>query len=726
MMVDKLNPNWLIKLCFLSLLIAHLSITSKAGEPEKGGGMYPVSLLKKAQLKSKGLSIPVNQIYDPGGKGLINSIVRIGGCTGSFVSGKGLILTNHHCVFGKLKGHSTEEKNYMETGFHADTREKEIPLEDMNVKIMKGYKDVSKAVLRGVDTIEDVVKRQARLNANQKKVRKKYQQKFPDLKVEVSEMLTGDSYVLFKYQVLKDLRLVYVPPRTVGEFGGSSDNWIWPRHTGDFSFVRAYVGPDGAPADYDKANVPFNPDVHLDVNPEGIKKDDFVFLLGYPGRTYRHRPSAFISYHKKVQLPYISSLFKWKIEQMERLSDQSESHKIRYDPKIKSLSNVVKNYKGKLETMEKVNLVQKRNEEEEAVYQKLGKANPEKQETFRKITKEMDSLYNELIDKGKKIFWYFQLLNSSNLMSMAREVHAFRERLKKNEAPESLDEEAFIRGMRQKIRKMDPNRDSIYLRKLLMQGLTFKGDNKIRALQAFFEDKKLTSFVKKAYNEKFLLDTAKLFQKIRENTNGVQQLNLPLVDLWNEIKPDFRKTQMFRRKVFSKIESLRPRYVNLKQEAQKGLFIPDANGTLRLTHGRVRGYNPRDAVHYKPFTGLKGYKEKAEPSGDYRAFPEMMNAIKSMNESVFERNKTNEAPICMLYDTDTSGGNSGSPVLDAKGNLVGLNFDRTYQGTITDYAWDESYSRSIGVDVRFILWYLANVDNADHLISEMGVSTKKD
>ena len=718
----------LIMLSFFSLFIVDLSFSSKAASPGEGGGMYPISLLKKAKIAEKGLSIPLNKIYSPDGKGLINSIVRIGGCTGSFVSEDGLILTNHHCVFSQLKKHSTDDKNYMESGFRASEHGGEIPLKNLNVKIMKDYKDVSEEVIKALDTFSDPVKRQNQLNENQQAVKQKYQEKFPQYTVEVSEMLTGESYVLFKYQKLKDLRLVYVPPRTVGEFGGASDNWEWPRHTGDFSFVRAYVGPNGEPAEYSENNVPFEPQKHLEVNPEGVQSKDFVFMLGYPGRTYRHRSSAFLRYHKEVQLPYIANLFEWKIEKMRTLNQRDTGKQVHYDPKIKRLSNVAKNYRGKLETMESIRLLRKRRDEEKNVFRRLGRVSPENQKNFVSITGQLDSLYGQVIKRGKKILWYFQLFNSSNALSMSRDLWNFRQKAVAIDDESSLDKKGFIESYKKNIRQMDPYTDSLFLKKLLKQGVNFKKGNAISALKGYFSDKTVQSLINQVYRggKGTLLDTTKVFRLIREKPKRLKDQRFPLVKLWGAIRSDFASLQKFRRKTFSRIESLRPHYVNLKQKAKEALFIPDANGTLRLTYGRVKGYDPRDAVRYKPFTTLAGYQDKAEPAGPYEPFNAMMDAILGVRQSDFQNEAINDVPICFLYNTDTSGGNSGSPVLDEKGRLVGLNFDRTYRGTITDYEWSDQYSRSIGVDVRFMLWYMKEVGEATHLIKEMGVQVNKD
>lgn len=306
---------------------------------------------------------------------------------------------------------------------------------------------------------------------------------------------------------------------------------------------------------------------------------------------------------------------------------------------------------------------------------------------------------------------------------MARKTGNLITRIERQPDSAVVDQQAFIKDLRNKFQKIDPFTDSLFLKKFIKQGIKFEDGNALKPLRSHFRDRSANTFIDKVYEDEHLLDTARIFEVIRDNPARLSELQLPIVDLWQKLKNDFRQTQRLRSKNFSKIASLRPHYVNLKQKASEDLFIPDANGTLRFTSGTVKGYKPEDAVIYKPFTSLEGYQEKAKPAGDYRPFSEMMEAIKmEKGQSDFQRKKTGDVPICMLYNTHTTGGNSGSPVLDAKGNLVGLNFDRTYQGTITDYAWSDQYARSIGVDIRFILWYLDNVGEADHLIREMDVN----
>src|SRR5690606_33466862 len=272
-------------------------------------GMFPLSDLNRVDLKEAGLLIDQEDIFNPGQIGLVDALVRVGGCTGSFVSKEGLIITNHHCSFGAVQLASTAENDYLTNGFVARTREQEIEAKGLTIRITDSYEDVSERILNAANQAKTPAERIEIISLESKKIADEAVQKDPSIIAEVSEMFIGKSYVLFRYKTIEDVRLVYVPQRSIGEFGGEADNWVWPRHTGDYAFLRAYVGADGKPAKFSKSNVPYEPKKHLTINPNGVKEEDFTFILGYPGRTFRHRPAQFIEYQEKYLLPYTASLF---------------------------------------------------------------------------------------------------------------------------------------------------------------------------------------------------------------------------------------------------------------------------------------------------------------------------------------------------------------------------------------------------------------------------------
>lgn len=733
----------------LALLIWSGGKTAKAD-----GGMYPISQLERINLQQAGLNIPLSQLYNPDSISILNAIVRIGGCTGSFISDQGLILTNHHCVFGSLKPHSKEGQNYMETGFLANEKSAELPMKGTEVKIMLTYEDVSAEVLEGVEDIEDPIERQRKLTENAGKLQAARQAEEPDYQIEVSEMLVGKSYILFKYQMLKDLRLVYVPARTIGEFGGATDNWEWPRHTGDFSFVRAYVGPNGEPAPYSEDNIPFEPDMHLEVNEKGLSEEDFMFILGYPGRTYKNRSAEFIRFQNDYQLPYIANWFEFQIGKMTALTQQSEELKIKYDPQIKRLANVSKNYRGKLKSIAGIDLYHQKKEEEREILEALSQ-DKEKQAAFQEVLDELAGAYEGIFDRGNKIFWYSQTFGSATFLQMAETLNDIRQVAidsnysKKAEVAALMERKNVKALFRQIYNNYDENVDMLFLSYNLRKALDFKGGDEVEGLQAFFNiddeamaeysfnaflaegyrgekgsvERTIDDFLRNAYRKSIFTDTTTLFKLLDKKPHKMIGTKDPFFGMVKAIADDKAATDSVRVLNFSKINAALPSYVDMKMEVNQEDFVPDANATLRLTYGYIKGYSPRNSVYYEPFTTLTGIVEKSEESGDYKGNAEMLSLIDNtrVEESKYYYEPIQHIPVNMLYNTDTSGGNSGSPILDKNGHLVGLNFDRTYEATINDFAWDDAYSRSIGVDIRFMLWCLKNLNEgqAAYLLDEM-------
>ena len=350
---------------FLSALLL-VSISSSAFK-KFDEGMFPLSDLNRVDLKKAGLKIKQSDIYNPGQVGLVDALVRVGGCTGSFVSKEGLIITNHHCAFGAVQLASSIDNDYLTNGFVARSREQEIEAKGLTIRITDSYEDVSARVLNATEKATTPAERVQFIAQESRKIAAEAEQTDPSIKAEVSEMFIGKSYVLFRYKTIEDVRLVYVPKRSIGEFGGESDNWVWPRHTGDYSFLRAYVGADGKPAKFSSANVPYQPKKHLKVNPKGVQEEDFTFILGYPGRTFRHRPAQYIEYQEKYLLPYTASLFGFQNEMMREAGSQDKATEIALATRIQRNSNVRKNYQGKMKGLKNISLVQSKEQEEDGI-----------------------------------------------------------------------------------------------------------------------------------------------------------------------------------------------------------------------------------------------------------------------------------------------------------------------------------------------------------------------
>lgn len=694
--------------------------------PKPDEGMYPLSDIRKLNLTEKGLKISVDEIYNPDGVSLVDALVRLGGCTGSFVSAEGLIITNHHCVFGSVQKVSTVENNYLENGFVAYTHEQEIPAEGLTARITVSYEDVSQEVLSAAESVDDISKRSKAIADKISEIVKREEAKDSTIKAEVSEMFVGEQYVLFRYKIINDIRLVYVPPRTIGEFGGESDNWVWPRHTGDFSFVRAYVAPDGSPAKYSEDNVPFKPKKFLKVNAKGIDEEDFVFILGYPGRTFKNMPARFVEYHYKYQLPYVQNLFSWLINLYTKRGENDPEFALNISSTIKGLANTEKNYRGKIQGIRNLDLINKKLEEEKKLLEFIN-SDPELKQKYGNIIDEIKNFYDDVFKSGRRLLVLNFLRNYVTYYRLADLFVDYKNELFKGESErksnyKDSNKDKLIAEIETIYKNRRQELEARIFMKIYGDASEFDELKNIEPFATFKELANKEEYVNKIFSETFISDKDKFIGRLFDLDYTVDKSNDELIkiaaDLF-QLKNEEQKKQQLRD---SKLNILLARFNEVKRIWLNKSFIPDANSTLRLTFGYVRGYSPADAIYYSPISSLKGMIEKSFDGDDYKIYEKIKELHSKKDFGKFIHPKLNDVPVAFIYNTDTSGGNSGSPIMDAYGRLVGVNFDRCFEATINDYAWSESYSRSIGVDIRFVLWVVKKIGEADFLLKEMNVN----
>lgn len=719
--------------CFGLMLIIFLTLSVFSLKAEEG--MYPLSEINKLDLRSMGFQLDADELYNPQGVSLIDAIIDLGGCTASFVSADGLILTNYHCAFGAIQGVTTPENDYFRDGFLARNRSEEVEAKNYTVRIIESYRDVSAEVLRAVKKNMTHTQRAKAIKEKMNLMVAAIEKKNPGKSAEVAEMFQGKTYVLFIYRHIKDVRIVYAPPRSIGEFGGEPDNWMWPRHTGDFAFMRAYVGPDGSTAGYSPNNVPFHPKKYLCVAPEGVQAEDFIFILGYPGTTRRHNTSHFLAYEEEVRMPFGIDIFDWITNLKEKMSQLDRATAIKLSASLKGLWNNLTRSRGQLKGLKNLHLAEKRLEKEKAL-QEFIVSDPTRQKKYGKLLDNIKAVYDERrLNAGfNQTVEYLVSSRTTTMLSTAFKIYfAACEHLKKDaEREEDYLDRNFERTLKRvelDLRNYYEPADKAVFKEMLMRAAGLKGEQQIPAVQGIIENnepgKAIDAFVEKAYNETKLNDPAVVMALFKKSERELQAETDPFIVLARGLYPSFRKMKDAEKRDKGILDPLLAQLIDVKKEFIGKDFIPDANDTLRLTFGRVRGYSPADAVRMTPFTTLAGVVEKHNAHHGEEPFTAPRKLIDLFNAKDFGRFRhpgLDDVPVAMLYNADTTGGNSGSPVLNAKGQLVGLNFDRVFEATINDYAWDESYSRSIGVDIRYVLWFLEKYSAVDYLLQEMGVT----
>jgi hypothetical protein len=708
----------------LSLFSAYIMLSSHTNKKMEEG-MFPLSEMKNIDLQQIGLKISPQELYNPNGTSLIDAIVRVGGCTGSFVSNDGLIVTNHHCAFSFVTNISTVEHNYMKEGFLAKNKKEERLAQGLVCKITESYEDVSAKVLAGTENSADPNERLQRIAQNIRTITSDENKTHKNLQCEISEMFTGRTYVLFRYKLLKDVRLVYVPARSVGEYGGELDNWVWPRHSGDFAFLRAYVAPDGSAAEYSENNIPYKPAKYLKVNPKGVKENDFIFVLGYPGRTFRHQPAKFFQYHEQFYLKYISDLYDWEINKMEDMSKEGEAQEIKYAGKIKSLANTTKNFKGKLQGFRRSGLTAQKFDDEKQLEQFIA-ADPALRNKYSDVIPRINTIYDEIITNAPRNLWYDYVYSTSAALQFAAAIDNYGDVY--NDLKTDSARKEFVTKQKPRLEQMlnkylggyDRVFEEAALQHMIDQAQALDNNNRIMTIDILISQKvKLNTYAQTLYAKSAFSNPEKIKELFNKDLTKLFSLKDPMKTFASQLNDEMNPEDERDSQRQSELNLLMAKYVDAKSIWKNKQFIPDANGTLRFTYGFVKGYMPNDGEYDKPFTTLAGVIEKE--SAEYELLQSIKDLYAAKDFGNFMHPDLNDLPVNILYNLDTTGGNSGSPIMNAYGELIGVNFDRAYTATINDYAWNETYSRSVGVDIRYVLWILQKVAKADYLLVEMQV-----
>ncbi len=689
-------------------------------------GMFPISEIGTLDLNSLGLKISAEQIFSPRKICLVDGICRVNGCTGSFVSDQGLIITNHHCAYRAIQSLSKSDRDYLRDGFTSKSKSDELHAPGYTVKITESYRDVSAEVLEAIDGDMDYTQRTKAIERRRKELEKAAELKNKGMRAEVAEMFQGKTYVLFLYTYIKDVRLVFAPPSSVGNFGGDVDNWEWPRHTGDFSFMRAYVAPDGATADYAADNVPYRPKRFIQVAPEGVRENDPVFLLGYPGRTGRHKTAAFLEYEEKYRLPATVENYQWQFRVMEEAGQTDRAVALKHSARSKSLANVEKRCRGQLKGLRQKQLVAKRKSREHDLQQFITESS-DRSDQYGSLLADIAKVYAE---KGESFAFDFhmdQLRAAPRAMAIGYALYeAAVERQKEDlEREPAYMDRNFDQTQEQlllTVRDLDCDTDQQIFAGMLHRLADVEAATRVDALQSVIpSDASIDQQVNKFYQKSRMTEAEFVRSCCSKSPDELLATGEPVFEFVHQLFPTYLALRAKQKARQGRLDQLYGKLLEIQREFQGSSFVPDANATLRMTCGRVERYSPEDAVIKTPITTLAGVVAKTTGVSPFITPQRILDMHAKREFASFAEPDLKDVPVAILYSTDTTGGNSGSPIFNASGQLVGVNFDRAFEATINDFAWDASYSRSIGVDVRYVLWITGIVYEAERLLKEMNV-----
>ena len=706
---------------------------SLAGTAAAVEGMFtPDQLPEIAEdLKAAGLNIDPQNLTDltefPMG-----AVISLGGCTASFVSPEGLVVTNHHCARGSIQFNSTEENNYLEDGFLAATKADELPAAPgSRVYVTVEVSDVTESItgglgadLSGRERYDAIVSREKALVAEC--------EADEGYRCQSVSFFGGLQYKLIKRLEIKDVRLVYGPSDHIGKFGGDIDNWMWPRHTGDFAFYRAYVAPDGSPAAYSEDNVPFQPEHHLKVSASGLDDGDFVMVAGYPGSTSRYARLADVESTFGWFYPtYVDVIDEW-IATIEAAAPEGSDARIKYEGSLASLNNTVKNFGGQIEGARRVGLVDRRADREAKLNAWIA-ADPSRSGFAEAITA-LDALAAESATESQRNFWYNNATRST-MLSTAQNLYRWSLERQKPDAEreggyQDRDETFFKQRLQQIDRRYEASVDKAIW--LLFLGYYQDADPALRVsafdtalgLAPDMGADAVEALIEPYYQGGELTDPAKRLEWMGKSPAAFEASEDPFIKLAVALHDTEMALEEASKDRSGRSAALRPQYMQAIIDWQKSnglVAYPDANSTLRITYGHVMGGSPKDGLIYEPFTRLEGLTAKHTGEWPFNVPERQSNAIEAADYGSYALESLGTVPVNFLSDLDSTGGNSGSATLNADGELVGLLFDGTIESVNSDWDFDPRTTRTIQVDSRYMLWVMEKVDDAEHLIAEMDI-----
>ena len=710
---------------FLTLLLSLILSFARAD----GGMWIPLFLSQnEAEMQQLGFHLTADDIYSINHNSMKDAIVLFGsGCTAELISSQGLLLTNHHCGYSFVQSHSTMEHNYLRDGFWAKSKEEEIPMEGLTVTFLVYMEDVTDQVLGGVTAQDKEADRQAKIKENIAKVTKKATEG-TGYKAIVKPFYYGNQYFMFVTETYSDIRLVGVPPESIGKFGGDSDNWMWPRHTGDFSLYRIYTGKDGKPADYSKDNIPMKPKQYFPVSIKGVQENDFTLVFGYPGTTKQFLISDGVNAVANIQNPIAIQARTIRLDAMKKQMDLDPRIRLMYSAKANGISNGWKKWQGESKGIRECDVIGKKQAQEKE-FQQWVNADPQRKAQYGTLLQDMKKVYDsynnnlqvvtyineylfgvELMEEVVYSYWS-KLYGEENITDATRAKMIDADKSFRAEYFDVIDKECFVELMTYYFTHEKKENIPASLQKYIQsetvvrQMMTALWDNSAKKAPYFQDAAKYQDFISKA--------TPKQIEKTANNE--MMALYLALFDKYKAAVIAYRAET-------AELDQYYRIYVKALMEKDKDkVFYPDANLTMRVTYGQVKGFQPADGTDYVYYTTLDGIMEKENPDVyDYQVHPKLKELWEKKDYGRYA-NKDGQLPVAFIASNHTTGGNSGSPVINGDGQLIGTNFDRVWEGTMSDIWYDVDRCRNISLDARYFLFIVDKFAGAKNIVDEIDV-----
>ena len=706
------------------ILLSALLLPAVMAFGQQYGGMWIPTELNEKEMKSLGMKISAKDIFNPDKASIKDAVVQFdGGCTAEIISPKGLLLTNHHCGYDNIQSHSTVENDLLTNGFWAKDMTGELPNPGVTVDFITDIKEVTNQILAGTENLTgDGLNKKINENIE---VYKKAQKTESYQTISVRSMYYGNKFYAYVIETYKDIRLVGAPPSAIGKYGSDTDNWVWPRHTGDFSMFRIYADKNNRPAEYSKDNVPYVPKHYLPVSIKDKKENDFTFVFGFPGRTTEYLPSIAVDKIMRDTDPARIAVRDVALKTLDEKMRADDATRIKYASKYASVANYWKKWIGEVEGLKKSNAVQKKATYEQTLISK----NPDIKITLDQLTQ----LYNEQAPYALNNAYYTETIRNAETLALAnlfsnyiaavesgkmdeKNTVAFKNRLASfyKDYSAELDAKVTAKLLALYANKTAPTYLPAGFEKYKneaqnLQTIENLSKNSVITGRSEVNGASLSSDIDKAFSNPDQLVTA-----IKKDEMYI---------LFNSLKDTYSKTADKQyTSLQTKIDVLQKKFMAQQMETDKERkFFPDANSTMRVTYGKVKGSSPRDAVSYDFQTHLSGVIEKYVP-GDYEFdVPQKLVDLYNKKDYGIYKDKSGDVPVGFTATNHTTGGNSGSPALDAQGNLVGLNFDRQWEGTMSDINYDPRFSRNIMVDTKYILFVIDKFADSKWLVDEMKI-----